>query len=414
MDFSCFLSEFGKRMYLPNGITVQSGQAKKLAVRHNATAGVAKENGRAMFLPSHREFFSGDISPDEVFLYAPLGGVEALRNQWALELVKKNPSLSGKVFTKPIVTSGITNSLYIVSRLFADKEDTLVLPNLYWENYDLIFKVQNQTDEVTFDFFNDGGFNSDGLDKAIKSVKSEKVVVLLNFPNNPTGYSPTKAEADSILEVLKANAESGKKIVAVFDDAYFGLFFNDSVNKESLFARACDLHENILAVKCDGATKEEMVWGFRTGFITYARKGAEESDFDDLIKKTLGTLRGNVSNCSLVAQNIILKGLQNPEHDREKQVLFDKLKEHYDAIMASVEKHKDCTCLTPMPCNSGYFMSFETKCNADELRLLLLNKYNVGVIAIQPHVLRVTFSSVDAKDMDDLIDCVCQAAQELC
>ena len=39
---------------------------------------------------------------------------------------------------------------------------------------------------------------------------------------------------------------------------------------ESLFGKFANLHPRILWIKLDGATKEEFVWGFRTGFITFA------------------------------------------------------------------------------------------------------------------------------------------------
>ena len=35
-----------------------------------------------------------------------------------------------------------------------------------------------------------------------------------------------------------------------------------------------DLHPNVLGIKLDGATKEDYVWGFRVGFITFGFKGA--------------------------------------------------------------------------------------------------------------------------------------------
>ena len=46
------------------------------------------------------------------------------------------------------------------------------------------------------------------------------------------------------------------------DDAYFGLVYEDNVFKESIFARLAGLSENIMAVKLDGPTKEDYVWGW--------------------------------------------------------------------------------------------------------------------------------------------------------
>lgn len=98
--------------------------------------------------------------------------------------------------------------------------------------------------------------------------------MILNFPNNPTGYTPGLKEGDEIVAAVKEAAEAGINVVVVTDDAYFGLFFEDSL-KESLFGKLADLHPRVLAVKVDGATKEEFVWGFRVGFITYASESKD-------------------------------------------------------------------------------------------------------------------------------------------
>ena len=100
-----------------------------------------------------------------------------------------------------------------------------------------------------------------------------KKVVLLNFPNNPSGYTPTVAEAKAIVACLTAEAARGSAVVVLIDDAYFGLVFEDGVIGESIFVDLADAHPNLLAVKIDGATKEDYVWGFRVGFLTYRHQG---------------------------------------------------------------------------------------------------------------------------------------------
>ena len=80
-------------------------------------------------------------------------------------------------------------------------------------------------------------FNAEGLRQALLSQKDKgKAIVLLNFPNNPTGYTPGAQEA-AIVSAIQEAAEAGMNIVVVTDDAYFGLFFEDSL-KESLFGLA--------------------------------------------------------------------------------------------------------------------------------------------------------------------------------
>ena len=46
------LSDLGKRLFFPKGILAQSAEAKEKAKRYDATIGIARENGKPMFLPS--------------------------------------------------------------------------------------------------------------------------------------------------------------------------------------------------------------------------------------------------------------------------------------------------------------------------------------------------------------------------
>ena len=420
LDCTCvggLLSDYGRRMYVPKGIIVQSAEAKKQASRFNATIGVALEEGTAMCLSSVREFFSPSLKVGEIFPYAPMGGVPALRSLWKERMYEKNPSMKGSSVSLPVVTAGLTNALSLVCSLFVDEGDSVVLPRMYWENYDLILDEQCQAKKVLFDnFVMDGsgfvGFNVSGLDEALAST-GDKAIVILNFPNNPTGYTPTNEEALEIVEVLKRYSNSGKKLVVITDDAYFGLFFDADVCKESLFSRLCNCSENLLAVKCDAATKEEMVWGFRVAFITYGCKGFTEEQYDALVQKTMGALRGTLSCCSTSAQNILVKGMTSPSYYEEKTAAVEKIKHRYDALKVSLSKYAERKDLIPLPFNSGYFMSFECSCNADDLRHLLLEKYGTGVIRLDDHHIRLAFSSVDLKDIPALVNTVYVVAAEL-
>ena len=408
------LSDYGTRMYVPKGIIVQSAEAKQKAKRFNATIGVALEKGSPMFIPSMKAQFADTMAPGEIFPYAPMGGVMDLRKKWLEDMKEKNPSLKDKAVSLPVVCSGLTNALSIVCSIFLDKDDSVVLPDMYWENYNLILDEQRQAKKVLFPVFNDNGFNVEALDKAIESVKGNKVAIILNFPNNPTGYTPTNKESEAIAQVLKKHADSGKKLLVVSDDAYFGLFFEEDTCTESLFAKVCDLSPNILGVKCDAATKEEMVWGFRIAFITYGCKGFTDAQYDALVQKTMGAIRGTLSNCTMSGQNILLKGMKAQNYKEDKKAGIAKVGERYFALKKALEKYKDKTCLKPFPFNSGYFMSFQCQCKAEDLRQHLLEKYGTGVIRLDDNKIRLAFSSVDIENIEALVDTVYEGAEDLC
>ena len=406
------LSDYGKRMFVPKGIIVQSTEAKAKATKYNATIGVALENGTAMYIPAMKAQFADTMKAGEIFPYAPMGGVAELRKVWKEDMYRKNPLLAGKNTSLPVVVSGLTNALSLVCSLFVDIGGDVVLPDMYWENYDLILDEQRQATKIMFPLFDGNGFNLEGFDKAVAS-SGQKVLIILNFPNNPPGYTPTDEESDKIVAILKKHADAGKKIALVTDDAYFGLFFDDVPCHQSLFAKVCDLSENILGIKCDAATKEEMVWGFRVAFITYGSKGFTDEQYDALVQKTMGALRGCLSSCALPSQNVLLKGMKDPNHDADKAAGVKKIGERYFALKNALERHKDSTALKVLPFNSGYFMSFWCKCNGEDLRRLLLDKYQTGIIRNDDHHVRLAFASVDLEKIDGLVDIVYKAAEEL-
>ncbi|MHC1691524.1 MAG: aminotransferase class I/II-fold pyridoxal phosphate-dependent enzyme [Sphaerochaetaceae bacterium] len=407
------LSDYGRRMYFPKGIIAQSAEAKEKAKRYNATIGVALEHGSTMGLPSVLDNFSQGLTHDEVLAYAPTAGEMALRKIWLEEMYRKNPSMAGKTVSLPVVTGGLTHSISIAASLFLEKGASMIVPDMYWGNYNLIINEQREAKIVSFPFFAGDHLNIAGLSETIDSIPGGKISLLLNFPNNPTGYTPTCQEADRLTSMLVEKAEAGKKLMVFIDDAYFGLFFEDDVYKESLFARLCDAHSNILAIKGDAATKEELVWGFRVGFITYGSKGLTPAHYEALVKKTMGAIRGNVSSCSKPGQAILLRGLRNATHQAEKDHSFRILKERYQVMKNALESYKDQTVLEALPFNSGYFMSFRCTGDSEALRLHLLNNYGVGTISLQGKYLRLAFSSIDAKDVPDLIAVVYQGAREL-
>ena len=90
------------------------------------------------------------------------------------------------------------------------------------------------------------------------------------------------------------------------DDAYFGLVYEDGIMKESIFSRLAKAHPSILAIKVDGATKEDFAWGFRVGFLTYGFKGGTSKALGALADKTAGLVRGSISNASHLSQSCLL------------------------------------------------------------------------------------------------------------
>lgn len=411
------LSELGKRLFFPKGILAQSAEAKDKAKKYDATIGIAREDGKPMFLPSIMKHFN-DLTPADALTYAPATGRPDLRKKWREELLRKNPSLAGVKFSTPIVTSGVTHALSLVADLFVDKGDMVLLPDKFWENYELLFGVRCQAQLGTYPFFNAaGGFDVEALRQALATrAGSWKTIVILNFPNNPTGYSATQNEIEQITAVLREAAEDGRNLVVVTDDAYFGLFYDADVAQESLFTRLANIHERILAVKVDGPTKEEFVWGFRTGMLTFGTKGflSDEALYQALEKKVAGAIRSAVSNCSHVAQSVLAKALSSGAVIAECQAKKEVLEARAKKVQAILSSGEFANLWEPYPFNAGYFMCLKLKnLDAETYRKHLLEKYGVGVIADGDRDIRIAFSSVDIAQLEDLYKILATAAKDL-
>lgn len=309
------LSRRGKNIFFPKkGILAQGREASNKEI--NATIGTALEdNGDPLVLGSIEQNIK--LTRKEAFEYAPSYGNLELRNIWKEMLLKKNPSLKGKTFSTPVVSCALTHGLSICGYLFCDEGDELIIPEPYWENYDLIFGNAYGVRQTNFSFFSNGRFNYEGMAKHLES-EGEKKIIILNFPNNPIGYTPTIDELPRIVETIHSAAQKGKKIIVVIDDAYFGLVYDQKVYPESIFSKLADLHENVLAVKLDGATKEDYVWGFRVGFLTYGIKGGTESMYKALEDKTAGAIRGNISNVPQISQSLLLRAFKDANYQKEK------------------------------------------------------------------------------------------------
>lgn len=404
------LSKYGQRGYFPRGIVAQSQEADSLAHFANATAGVALEDKHYM---THRLFgqFAPLVSTDNMVGYAPTAGDATLRQVWWSEMLRKNPALISTVCSLPVVTAGLTHALSLAADLLLDSDDTVVVPSPCWDNYELIFTVRHGAQIVRPPLFDtDVHFSPQAIKESIRNAKTQKVFVLLNFPNNPSGYTPTQAEMYELRDCLLACAEEGKYLVVVVDDAYFGLFHEPTVYQHSIFSLLCNAHENLLAVKCDAATKESLVWGFRLGFITYGAKGLTAEHYTALVQKTMGAIRSSVSSCSRIGQSLLVTVMQHDQYHEDIAKVATEMQRRYKIVQEAILQQGNIKELQPLPFNSGYFCAFRCSGDAEKLRRHLLESHGIGTVAIGADLLRVAYASVDADLLPSVIEKVYRSA----
>jgi aspartate/methionine/tyrosine aminotransferase len=341
--------------------------------------------------------------------------VEKARTGWRDRILEKNPSLDPAKMSLPVVVPGLTSGLSCVADMFISKGSSLIASDPCWDNYSLIFEVRRGAELLAVPFFNTGpGLDMEEIATAVRrQAKNGTVRILFNFPNNPAGYSPTTNEVEALVSLIREAAEGGSDVLVICDDAYFGLFYEESISRESLFTRFAHIHDRVLAVKIDGPIKEDYVWGLRMGFLTFASKGLNQTHYDALVKKLMGAIRSSVSCANTSAQYLMLKAMEDPRTPGEKDKYRAILQRRYNLVKEFVNANPNHPVLRPLPFNSGYFMSFNCTVDAEALRQELLSKHGIGIIALGEHCIRVAFSSIDEEKIITVYQKIYETATRL-
>lgn len=424
------LSELGKRIYLPKGILSQTAEANAHAHRFNATRAIALESGEMMHLDVSRALVPDFISTESIYGYAPVLGQPELRQKWETHLRETNPSLAQATFSLPIVTSGMTHGLSLLAELFVDSSDTLVLPDKIWGNYRLIFESKAQAKIKTYPFYDaEYLFNTDGFRETLIEVdalckrehievgalcKREhlagKMLILLNFPHNPTGYVPTRTEAQAIVNAIVESADAGNHLLVMLDDAYAGFWYDDAVLHESLFGMLAGCHPNVVSVKIDGATKEEYAWGMRVGFLTFA---LEPAVMQPLEQKISGLIRANTSGAAQIAQTLILQAMNAPDYTQQKRRNYETLKARALKVKQIASDARYAELWEVYPSHAGYFTCLCLKSgNAESVRQKLLTEHGIGTIAISESELRVAYSCLEVSEVEEMFAAIASVVSE--
>jgi aspartate/methionine/tyrosine aminotransferase len=439
--YSAF-SEIGKRVFLPQGIFYWSDRAKNEAeLIGTIGAAYAYENdfidGESSewvpcYLEGIKQYFK-NLTINDLVPYPSIPGISNLREIWKDWIIEKSSfrqtnkkrelkKIEGYI-TTPIITAGVTNGIFLACSLFLNPKEYIIAPNKRWGNYDNIVEKYLGAKIKSFEFFKQQEFNLESFDAAIDEVAKvqSKIIMILNFPNNPTGYIPSKQEEQNIVNLLvKKQRSLSIPIVVLVDDAYEPYNFSDEGIDKSIFYSLQQLDEDIIPVKLDGATKELLLYGARIGFLTIGLKSSwtkNSEDLNILMKEIDNILSGFnriiISNSNHFYQALMVKlfneqGIKRILEMRAKVHVL--LKKRYELMTSELKKiHNQDISIDP---SSGGFFIFlnlnPDKIKASEFTEFLLRNYKVGVIPIEKpqenvNGIRIAFCSIDLNNIPEFV-----------
>jgi aspartate aminotransferase len=255
--------------------------------------------------------------------YTAARGLPELREAVAASL-KSDYGVDANPATDILISQGSKFAIYCFLMATVDSGDEVMIPEPFWPTYANSVRLCGGT-PVTFPLREDDyGLDFDTLEGAFTQKTK---VLMLNFPNNPTGGVMERKEVERLAQVLK------DRDVVVLSDEVYGKFVYDGMQHACLLANP-DLRDK--AVMIDSFSKTYAMTGWRLGH-TVGRK--EIIDKMTLVQETSNTCAAPfVQKAGLAAltgpQTCV--GEMRAEYDKRRHIVVDAL--------SSVQQ---ITCPTP-------------------------------------------------------------------
>ena len=157
------------------------------------------------------------------------------------------------------VTSAGVNALMLAAQLVAGPGDRVVAVTPLWPNLVEIPRILGATVEtVTLDFGADG-WTLD-VDKLLRALTPGTRAVMINSPNNPTGWVMSRAQQQAVLDHCRRHG-----IWIIADEVYERLYYGREGGVAPSFLDIASRDERVIAV--NSFSKAWLMTGWRLGWM---------------------------------------------------------------------------------------------------------------------------------------------------
>lgn len=285
--------------------------------------------------------------------YAPNAGIPALREAIAKQVSKE----SGIDYTADnvAVTIGATEAVYLSFMACINPGDEVIILSPYWVQYENIVKLLGGKPVIIDTFKED--FEPD-LNAIHKAINGRTRAIVLNSPNNPSGYVYNVAFLKELAEISRAYN------ILIFDDeAYRSLIYDGEYFP---IAKYCKKEEIIII---NSFSKEFAMTGWRVGYVV-----AEEEFINTVVK-----FQQNIAVCvSTPNQYAAIEAITNK--DKYAGGIKDVFHKRRDVLTRELSKIVKLKFKAP----AGTFYAFiditATGLDSKSFCFSLLKKHHVAVI----------------------------------
>jgi aspartate/methionine/tyrosine aminotransferase len=202
---------------------------------------------------------SASLAAGETF-YSHNLGLPALREALAAySSTLRSPGAQPIAVDRIAVTAGGVNGLMLSAQSLINAGDRVVVVTPVWPNLVAQPRVMGARVQTVSLQPRQGVWSLD-MDRLLDALDDQARVLVLNSPNNPTGWTLSRQEQQVILEHCR---QRGIWIVA--DEVYERLYFRDAACAPSFLDLATD-HDRLLVV--NSFSKSFLMTGWRLGWLT--------------------------------------------------------------------------------------------------------------------------------------------------
>lgn len=256
--------------------------------------------------------------------YPPIAGTEALR---AATARKFTTDLRYKVRAADVlITNGGKQAIFNAVMALIEPGDAVIIPAPCWAGYVQVVEFAGGV-PVFIPCPAVSGFRLDAA-KLDAAITPQTKLLLLNYPNNPSGAIADVAVLDSVAAVLRRHPH----VRVVSDDIYEHLVYEGT--HHTLAAIAPDLADRIVTMS--GVSKSYAMTGWRLGFCT------GPMDWLAAMALVQGTATAGVSTISQAAAVAALDGPQ--ELLAERRAIFRRRR---DLVVAALATAPGIECPQP-------------------------------------------------------------------
>ena len=252
-----------------------------------------------------------------------------------------------------LITTGGSEALLFALNSCLDDGDEIIIPEPFYANYNG-FSISSGVKVVPIATNIDDGFALPSIQEFEKLITSRTKAILICNPGNPTGYLYSKAELESLKEIVVKN-----NLFLIADEVYREFAYDGEKHHSILNISGIENH----AVVIDSTSKRYSMCGIRVGCIVSKNKDVISTALKfaqaRLSPPTFGQIAGEAALCT-------------------PQSYFDKVSKEYvdrrNVLVDGLNSIEGVIC--PKPKGAFYAIAQLPVDNADEFAKWLLEDFS--------------------------------------